>query len=132
MWIFNWLSSRFHSTSSEITGQHPSTNFTINCGLLSLGTFLSRNPTQTNISLRHSIESLFDSFCLIPFGKYFRFHRTVPVRLVPSANNVSSSGTVVSKLSVYKWYPIHSKGPISWIHTSWDIPHSPAVLLFPS
>ena len=88
--------------SSEITVQHPSTNFIINCGLLSLETFLSRHPTQTNFSLRHAIESLFDIFCLIPLGKYFRFHRTVPVRLVPLANNASSSSTAVYKLSVYK------------------------------
>ena len=64
--------------------------------------FLSCHPIQTNFSLRYAIESPSDSFCEIPWGKYFQFPRTVPVRVLPLDNNGSASGTAVYQLSVYK------------------------------
>ena len=58
--------------------------------------------TQTDFSLRHTIQSPFDSSCLTNLRKYFRFPRTVPVRLMPLYNSVSTIDTIVYQLFVYK------------------------------
>ena len=68
------FSITFTSISDHFSQNFSSVDNKVTC-------FLSRHPTQTNFSLRYAIESLFDSFCLTPLGKYFRFPRTVPVML---------------------------------------------------